>query len=345
MTKAVQLFPTVVIGAGAWGTALAIAIARNGHDVVLWGRDEQHLAAMRADKANTRYLPGITFPDTLSIADSFEDAVGAANHILLSVPSTAFSSMLEAIKPLISSGVPLSWATKGLTPETGEFLHDTALSILGESHPLAIITGPSFAAEVAKGLPTAVTVASHDSHFNLALASALHGSSMRAYNTDDMLGAQIGGTVKNVLAIATGISDGLGYGANARAALITRGMAEIMRFAASLGARSETMIGLSGIGDLILTCTDDQSRNRQLGLALGRGLTVEQAVAEVGKTVEGMYAAKEVLHRAKQADIEMPIVEQVYKILFEGHDPSASVQALLCREQKAEMATPTLTNN
>jgi glycerol-3-phosphate dehydrogenase (NAD(P)+) len=176
MTKAVQLFPTVVIGAGAWGTALAIAIARNGHDVVLWGRDEQHLAAMRADKANTRYLPGITFPDTLSIADSFEDAVGAANHILLSVPSTAFSSMLEAIKPLISSGVPLSWATKGLTPETGEFLHDTALSILGESHPLAIITGPSFAAEVAKGLPTAVTVASHDSHFNLALASALHGS-------------------------------------------------------------------------------------------------------------------------------------------------------------------------
>lgn len=332
----VQLFPTTVLGAGAWGTALAIAIARNGHPVILWGRDPAHLTAMRESRSNERYLPGIKFPDSLSIADSFEQAVSAAKHVLVSVPSIAFSDTLIAAKPLLANKVPLSWATKGLTPDSGRFLLDTAHDILGDTHALAVITGPSFAAEVAKGLPTAITVASADDGFKQALASALHSPSFRAYTTDDVLGAQIGGTVKNVLAISAGIADGLGYGANARAALITRGMAEILRLAASLGARPETMIGLSGIGDLILTCTDNQSRNRQLGLAIGRGLTVEQAVAEVGKTVEGMYAAKEVLKRAQQAQIEMPIVEQVCKILFEGYDPRTSVQELLCREQKAE---------
>jgi glycerol-3-phosphate dehydrogenase (NAD(P)+) len=331
-----ELFPTTVLGAGSWGTALAIAIARNGHPVLLWGRDASHLAAMRESRSNERYLPGIVLPDSLMIADSFEQAVSMAKHILVSVPSIAFKDTLLAIKPILKDGTPLSWATKGLTPDTGEFLFDTARDVLGESHPLAVITGPSFAAEVAKGLPTAITVASADDDFKQALASVLHSPSLRAYTTDDVLGAQIGGTVKNVLAISAGIADGLGYGANARAALITRGMAEILRLAASLGARPETMIGLSGIGDLILTCTDNQSRNRQLGLAIGRGLTVEQAVAEVGKTVEGMYAAREVLKRAQQAHIEMPIVEQVCKILFEGYDPRTSVQELLCREQKAE---------
>ena len=330
------LSPTTVIGAGAWGTALAIAIARNGHRVILWGRDPAHLAAMRESNSNERYLPGVAFPDSLEIADSFEQAVSTAKHVLVSVPSVAFSDTLTLIKPLLADSVPLSWATKGLTPSTGRFLLDTAQDILGESHPLAVLTGPTFAAEVAKGLPTAITVASQDVAFGQELAKALHSPSLRAYTSDDVLGAQIGGTVKNVLAISAGISDGLGFGANARAALITRGMAEIMRLAAKLGARQETMIGLSGIGDLILTCTDDQSRNRQLGLAIGRGLTVEQAVAEVGKTVEGMTAAREVLKRAQQVEIEMPIVEQVCKILFEEYDPRQSVQELLCREQKAE---------
>jgi len=329
-------FPTVVIGAGAWGTALAIAIARNGHEVWLWGRDEKHLDEMQATHSNERYLPGLAFPETLRIIPNFEQAITEAKHILISVPSIAFSEILQKIKPLIVDGVPVSWATKGLTPETGRFLFDTAAEVLMESHPLAIISGPSFAAEVAKDLPTAVTVASLDETFAQQLASAMHSSTLRVYTTHDVLGAQIGGTVKNVLAIAAGISDGLGYGANARAALITRGMAEILRLATSLGAKTETMFGLSGIGDLILTCTDDQSRNRQLGLAIGRGLTIEQAMAEVGKTVEGVHAAREVLTRAKQAGIEMPIVEQVYKILFDGHDPRDSVQALLCREQKPE---------
>jgi glycerol-3-phosphate dehydrogenase (NAD(P)+) len=336
-----QLFPTLVIGAGAWGTALAIAIARNGHKVLLWGRDTQQLTAMQATLTNERYLPGLAFPDSLEVCIDFELALKSAKHILVSVPSTAFSEMLLKIKPLIADGTPLSWATKGLTPESGRFLYDTAEEILGESHPLAVISGPSFAAEVAKDLPTAITVASPNADFNQALASALHSPTLRVYTSNDVLGVQIGGTVKNVLAISAGISDGLGYGANARAALITRGMAEILRLAASLGAKTETMFGLSGIGDLILTCTDNQSRNRQLGLAIGRGLSVEQAVVEVGKTVEGMYAAREVLIRARQAGIEMPIVEQVCKILFEGYDPRESVQELLCRGQKSETNSPT----
>ncbi|HAO24931.1 MAG TPA: glycerol-3-phosphate dehydrogenase, partial [Methylophaga sp.] len=212
----------------------------------------------------------------------------------------------------------------------------TAIEILGAKHSLAVVSGPSFAAEVAAGLPTALTVASRNTEFANALANALHSSTLRAYTTNDVLGVQVGGTVKNVLAIAAGICDGLGYGANARAALLTRGMAEIMRLASTLGAEPETMFGLSGMGDLILTCTDNQSRNRQLGLAIGSGLTVDEAVLKVGKTVEGMHAAREVLLRAQQAGIEMPIVEQVCKILFEGYDPRKSVQALLCREQKAE---------
>jgi glycerol-3-phosphate dehydrogenase (NAD(P)+) len=335
MTNSV-LIPTMVIGAGAWGSALAIAIARNGHEVLLWGRDGQQVEAMQQSHSNERYLPNIPFPASLEVIKDFEQAISRAKHVLISVPSVAFADILHKMKPLLPKGVPVSWATKGFTPETGRFLYDTATDILGNDHPLAVISGPSFAMEVAKDLPTALTVASKDAAFFQDLAKAMHRPTLRVYTTADIQGVQVGGTVKNVLAISAGISDGLGYGANARAALITRGMAEILRLAASLGAETETMIGLSGVGDLILTCTDNQSRNRQLGLAIGRGMTVEQAVAEVGKTVEGMTAAREVLMRAKQAGIEMPIVEQVYKILFENHDPRQAVQALLCREQKAE---------
>lgn len=330
------LFPTLVIGAGAWGTALAIAIARNGYKVLLWGRDAQHVSEMQATSSNERYLPGLDFPENLKVTADFEQALILAKHVLVSIPSTAFSAMLTGMKPLIAEDIPVSWATKGLTPETGQFLYDTAIEILGDSHPLAVISGPSFATEVAKNLPTAITIAARDETFSAALASAMHSPTLRIYTTNDVLGVQLGGTVKNVMAIAAGIADGLGYGANTRAALITRGMSEILRLAKKLGAQTETLFGLSGIGDLILTCTDDQSRNRRLGLAIGRGLTVEQAVAEVGKTVEGMHAAREVMMRAQQAGIEMPIVEQVCKILFEGYDPREAVQELLSRDQKAE---------
>jgi glycerol-3-phosphate dehydrogenase (NAD(P)+) len=336
----IKLNPTLVIGAGAWGTALALAIARKGHEVWLWGRDKEQMQAMQATRSNARYLPDIKFPESLKLVDDFEQAVRQSRHVLVSVPSKAFVPMLEMLKPLLSDQVPVSWATKGLTPDNGELLFDAATKVLGDKHALAVISGPSFAAEVASNLPTAVTVASPDQPFADALVDLMHSQTLRIYTTHDMLGVQIGGTVKNVLAIAAGISDGLGYGANARAALITRGMAEIRRLAAALGAEAETLFGLAGIGDLILTCTDDQSRNRQLGLAIGRGLSVDDAVKEVGKTVEGMHAAREVLLRARQANVEMPIVEQVCKILFEGYDPRESVQALLCREQKAEIRRP-----
>ncbi len=331
-----SLMPTLVLGAGAWGTALAIALARNGNEIWLWGRDAVQLKTMQDSRRNDAYLAGIDLPAALKIQPDLQAAVSQARHLLISVPSTSFAGLLQQIQLWLPPGIPVSWATKGLTPQTGTFLADTARQILGPDHPLAVISGPSFAAEVACGLPTALTVASSAPAFASALAGALHGNSLRAYTSSDVLGVQIGGTVKNVLAIAAGISDGLKYGANARAALLTRGMAEILRLATMLGADPQTMFGLSGMGDLILTCTDDQSRNRQLGLAIGSGLTVDEAVRAVGKTVEGMYAAREVLLRAQQAGIEMPIVEQVCKVLFEGYDPRQSVQALLCREPKAE---------
>lgn len=331
-----DLNPTLVIGAGAWGTALALAIASNGHPVLLWGRDSIATEHMQVTRQNARYLPGVDLPPSLTLCADLSAALQQSRHVLLSVPSVAFTEILAQIQPHLPPSVPVSWATKGLTQHSGQFLLDTAIEILGDLHPLAIVSGPSFAAEVAAGLPTALTVASKDTDFATALAALLHGPTLRAYTSADVLGVQIGGTVKNVLAIAAGISDGLKYGANARAALLTRGMAEIMRLATTLGAQPQTMMGLSGMGDLILTCTDDQSRNRQLGLAIGGGMTVEQAVQSVGKTVEGMHAAREVLLRAQQVSIEMPIVEQVCKILFEGYDPRQSVQALLCRQQRAE---------
>jgi glycerol-3-phosphate dehydrogenase (NAD(P)+) len=335
-----KLLPTLVIGAGAWGTALALAIARKGHEVWLWGRDAEQMRLMAETRTNTRYLPNIRFPEPLKLKAELEQAVEQCRHVLISVPSKSFVETLQKIKPFLGADVPVSWSTKGLTPDEGRFLHEAAQQVLGDSHPLAVISGPSFAAEVAANLPTAVTVASPDQDFADSLVSLLHSQTLRIYTTHDMLGVQIGGTVKNVLAIAAGISDGLGFGANARAALITRGMAEIRRLAAALGAESETLIGLAGIGDVILTCTDDQSRNRQLGLAIGGGLRVDEAVKQLGKTVEGMHAAREVLLRAHQAQVEMPIVEQVCKILFQGYDPRESVQALLCREQKAEIKHP-----
>jgi glycerol-3-phosphate dehydrogenase (NAD(P)+) len=335
-----KLLPTLVIGAGAWGTALAIAIARKGHEVWLWGRDSQQIRTMQETRCNERYLPGIRFPEPLTLTEDLETAVQQARHVLVSIPSKSFVDTLQSIKPFLQPGVPISWATKGLTVDQGQFLHDAARAILGESHPLAVISGPSFAAEVAANLPTAVTVASEDQAFSDALVELFHSQTLRIYTTHDIIGVQIGGAVKNVLAIAAGISDGLGFGANARAALLTRGMAEICRLAKALGAEPETLSGLAGMGDVILTCTDDQSRNRQLGLAVGGGLTVDEAVKQLGKTVEGMHAAREVLLRAKQLGVEMPIVEQVCKILFEGYDPRESVQALLCREQKAEIRRP-----
>jgi glycerol-3-phosphate dehydrogenase (NAD(P)+) len=327
---------TTVIGAGAWGTALSALLAGNGQPVTLWARDAAQLDAMAANRENSRYLPGVKLPESLGFEADLGKALGSARDVLLVVPSHAFRQSLEAIRTHITSTTRLIWASKGFEPQTGRLLHQIIQDALGDDHTMAVITGPTFALEVARGMPTAITVASSDKLFAEEVAARLHSESFRAYTSDDMIGVEIGGAVKNILAIAAGISDGLGFGANARAALITRGLSEIMRLGEALGGRRETLMGLAGLGDLVLTCTDDQSRNRRFGLALGRGLNITEARASIKQVVEGIDATREAHHLAKSLKIEMPITEQVYEVLFNNCSPKAAVQHLLTREQKAE---------
>jgi glycerol-3-phosphate dehydrogenase (NAD(P)+) len=329
----------VVLGAGSWGTALAIQLARGDRPTCLWGHEPEHMAKLAAARENVRYLPGIPLPDSLQIEDDLGKALTFAQDILLVVPSHAFRSVLEAIKPYLDpASVRLAWATKGLESGSGKLLHEIVAEELGTALPTAVISGPTFAREVAEGLPTALTVASQQSDFAEFLAARLHTEAFRAYTADDVIGVEVGGAVKNVLAIAAGIADGLGFGANARTALITRGLAEIMRLGDALGGQRETFMGLAGLGDLVLTCTDDQSRNRRLGLALGEGQSLEQALANIDQVVEGVQTAREVHELAQSQGVDMPITEQVFKVLYEGCKPKEAVHALLNREQKAELS-------
>jgi glycerol-3-phosphate dehydrogenase (NAD(P)+) len=325
-----------VLGAGSWGTALAILLARQGHEVRLWGHLREDIEALRRDQANAHYLPGIRFPAGLGCTADLDAALETAGIILLVVPSHAFAAVLGAVKPRLRHGQRLAWATKGLETGSGRFLHEVFADILGRDMAPALVSGPTFAREVALGLPTAVTVASPDVPFAERLAHLLSGPDFRAYTSSDVQGVELGGAVKNVMAIAAGISDGLGFGANSRAALITRGLHEIMRLGETLGGQRETFMGLAGVGDLVLTCTDDQSRNRRLGLALGRGQDRDQAIAAIGQAVEGVHTAREVVALARRHGVEMPISEQVCRVLFEGHDPRLAVQELLGRSLKAE---------
>jgi glycerol-3-phosphate dehydrogenase (NAD(P)+) len=259
-----------------------------------------------------------------------------ARDILVAVPSSAFRSTLENISPLLRADARVFWATKGLEQGSNKLLHQVARDTLGSRFPTAVVSGPSFAAEVARGLPTAVTVASANAEFARDIARNLHNRTFRAYTSDDVVGVELGGALKNVLAIAAGISDGLGFGANARAALVTRGLVEMVRLGVVLGGRRDTLMGLSGLGDLILTCTDNQSRNRRMGLALGQGKTLEQAFAEIKQVVEGVQTAREIYELAKSHAVDMPIVAQVYAVIYEGLPPRDAVQALMEREPKAE---------
>jgi glycerol-3-phosphate dehydrogenase (NAD(P)+) len=325
-----------VLGAGSWGTALAMQLARNGVETRLWGRDAAHLLAMADERCNTRYLPGVPFPDRLIPSAELSGSLADSDHILLAVPSHAFRSTLKQIAPSLKAGTRLAWATKGLEPGSRRLLHQIIAEELGEGQACAVISGPTFAKEVAKGLPTAVTVASNDETVAAFFASCLHGGAFRAYTASDVTGVELGGACKNVLAIAAGIADGLGFGANTRAALITRGLAEMMRLGVQLGGHPETFMGLAGLGDLVLTCTDDQSRNRRVGLALGRGKSLEAAIESIGQAVEGVKSAPEVYRLAQEHGVEMPITEQVYRVLYEGEAARDAVAALLQREQKAE---------
>jgi glycerol-3-phosphate dehydrogenase (NAD(P)+) len=325
-----------VLGAGSWGTALALQLDRSGSRCILWGRDPELLSSIASSGRNNRYLPDIDIPASIELETDMLAAVKAADHVLLAIPSYAFAETIDTIRDVLIPGQGVAWACKGFEPGSGRLLHQVAAELLPVGVPLAIVTGPSFAKEVAANLPTAVTVAGSDKIFTDVIAGALHGGRFRAYTSDDMIGAELGGAVKNVMAVATGVCDGMALGDNARAALITRGLAEMMRLGLALQARPETLMGLAGAGDLILTCTGDLSRNRQLGLKLGQGKSLKQALDEIGQVVEGVNSAAEVQRLANQYEINMPISEQVNGIIHKGWNPVEGVARLLAREQKAE---------
>jgi glycerol-3-phosphate dehydrogenase (NAD(P)+) len=291
---------------------------------------------MARTRENLRYLPGLVFPEALMLEEDLAAAVGSAEILLMVAPSHGIPPLLERLMPLISPATRIAWAAKGFEPGSGRFLHQVVADHLGADRPGAVITGPSFAKEVADDLPTAVTVASEDPEFAARLAGIIHHGNLRAYTSDDIIGAELGGAVKNVLAVGTGIADGMGLGANSRAALITRGLAEMMRLADALGARRETLMGLSGVGDLVLTSTGDLSRNRRLGLALGRGQPMDQALADIGQVVEGVKTAEEVVRLARRHGLELPISEVVCRIVTGEITPKKGVRLLMSREQKAE---------
>jgi glycerol-3-phosphate dehydrogenase (NAD(P)+) len=324
-----------VLGAGSWGTALAVLLCQNGHGVRLWGHEPEQMALLQADRENRHFLPGVQLPENLTPVTDLSAALAGACDLLVVVPSHAFGAVLGQCAGLLAPEVGVAWATKGFEPGTGRLLHQVAGAALPGRH-LAVVSGPSFAAEVAHGLPTAVTVASPEPAYAQRIADLLHGGRFRAYISDDIIGVQVGGGAKNVLAIAAGIADGLGFGANTRAALITRGLAELIRLGTALGGRRETFMGLAGLGDLVLTCTDNQSRNRRMGLALARGLTLEQARGEIGQEVEGVITAQAVHAMAQALGVEMPISEQVYGVLYRGLTPAAATTALLERSSKVE---------
>jgi glycerol-3-phosphate dehydrogenase (NAD(P)+) len=328
--------PIAVLGAGSWGTALAMLLTRNGHGVRLWGRDPEQMERLRTERENHRYLPGIPLPAQVKPAIDLAAALRDTSLVLIVVPSVAYGATLTHIAPLLDRDTGLACATKGLEHGSGRFLHDVTQTVLGSRHPYAVVSGPSFAREVAFGLPTAVTVAASDQGHAQRVVKVLHGSGMRAYRSTDVIGVELGGAVKNVLAVAAGVADGLGFGANARAALITRGLAEMVRLGEAVGGRRETFMGLAGVGDLVLTCTDDQSRNRRFGLAVGRGETADGARVAIGQVVEGAETSREIMRLARRYGIEMPITEQVEQVLYHGQDPRRAVEILLARDPRAE---------
>ena len=326
-----------VIGAGSYGTALAITVARNGHQVVLWGHDPKHVATLQHDRCNAAFLPDVPFPDTLHLESDLATALAASRDILVVVPSHVFGDVLRQMKPLLRPDARVVWATKGLEAETGRLLQEVAREALGDDIPLAVISGPTFAKELAAGLPTAISLAATDPVFADDLQQLLHcGKSFRVYSNPDFIGVQLGGAVKNVIAIGAGISDGIGFGANARTALITRGLTEMSRLGVALGADPVTFMGMAGLGDLVLTCTDNQSRNRRFGMALGQGAQVQEAQDKIGQVVEGYRNTKEVRELAHRVGVEMPITEEIYQVLYCGKSAREAALTLLGRARKDE---------
>ena len=322
-----------VLGAGAWGTALAIAFAGR-HAVTLWARADDCPEEMAQAGENRRFLPGFPFPASLHVEPDFSAAIARADLAILAAPLAGFRGLLEQLRDA-APALPFLWVCKGLEAGSGLLPHQIVAAVGGNAR-CGVLTGPSFALEVARGLPTAVALASRDAEFSADTAKALHGGNLRIYANEDLIGAEVGGAVKNVLAIATGICDGLGLGLNARAALITRGLSEITRLGEALGARRETFMGLAGVGDLILTCTGDLSRNRQVGLRLAEGLALDDVVRQLGHVAEGVPAAREVVRLADQLGIDMPITRAVAAVLDGRIGPRAAVEQLMARDAKHE---------
>lgn len=324
-----------ILGAGAWGSALAITFAKH-HTVTLWARDAEQVAELARERVNRRYLPDCPFPDGLGLTADLSTALDGAELILVVTPIAGLRPTLRALTALERPLPPLLWACKGF--ETGSSLlpHQVVAEELPADQLCGVLSGPSFAREVALGLPAAVTIASDNEAFARHLVKTLHSARLRLYANDDLVGVEVGGAVKNVMAIATGVADGLGFGMNARAALITRGLAEITRLAMALGASQQTMMGLSGMGDLILTCTGALSRNRQVGLKLAEGKAVEAILAELGHVAEGVPTAREVLTMAERLEVDMPITAAVCGLLYQGNDPHQAVEGLLNRSPKSE---------
>lgn len=324
-----------VLGAGSWGMALALLLARNGHTVSLWGHDVTHMQQVARLHRNTKYFPDVEFPSTLKVELDLATAVQDMDHVLLVVPSHAFSATLEAIAPHLTAETGVLWGTKGLDSD-GRWLHEVAEQYLGKKRKLAVLSGPSFASEVVAEKPTAVTIAANDLNYGEILCQLFSNPYFRAYQSSDLIGVQLGGAVKNILAIAAGIVDGSNLGANARSALITRGLAEMMRLGVAVGAQSNTLMGLAGVGDLILTCTDNQSRNHRFGVLLGQGLTVKAALQQIGQVVEGAKTTERIQRLRTQQKVDMPITQCVQEVLQEKITVKEALQQLMARPLRFE---------
>lgn len=328
--------PIAVLGAGAWGTALALLLCRNGNTVKLWSHTPEHAGAMREQRANREFLPGFVFPQNLQIESDLASALQHVRDILITVPSHVFTDLLYKIKNY-GQDFRIVWGTKGLDAASGRLLHEMVVEVLGPTTPAAVLSGPSFAYELASGLPTAVSLSGNHPEFIRHLLLRFHGDNLRVYENPDFIGVQLCGVLKNVLAIAVGIADGLQLGANTRCALITRGLAEMGRLNAALGGKTSTLMSLAGVGDLILTCTDNQSRNRRFGMTVGQGTAPEQAERDIGKVIEGIRNTERVRDLAARFSLEMPITEEVHNVLYRGCSPRKAVTNLLNREAKPEV--------
>ncbi len=325
-----------VLGSGSWGLALSYVLSTNVNQVTVWGRNKDAIASMQKDRVNQQYLPGFLFPTNLQFSADLKSAVEKASHILIAVPSHAFHELLQNINPYLLPDVSICWASKGLDNHSQQLLHEILLKLRPSQKDYAVLSGPSFAKEVIADKPTAVTIASPAENTAKKWQQLFHNNFFRVYTGTDVVGVQLAGSVKNVLAIGAGINDALGFGINTRSALITRGLAEMIRLGCNMGANRKTFMGLAGLGDLILTCSDDQSRNRRLGLCLGRGLSIENAQAEIKQTIEGIITTQIIQQLAKKHQVEMPICQQIYRILYENLSPLDAVNELLARVARAE---------